>query len=95
MAKISIELEEVLPNSFLAMNQQRKIIAYSYSRERVLELSAASGVLCPWIAKASTYPGYPLYVGKVSIDGETSSVIIDERQKDGLLGLLKLVPKAK
>lgn len=89
MVKITIKLEEVLPNGFLALNQKGEIISYSYSRERTLDLSTASGVLSPWIVRASNFPGYPLYVAKINENEKIRSLIINEKQKKNLLELLK------
>ena len=90
MDKIAMEFKRIPSNYFLAMKSRGKIVAYSYSIERVLELSAAAGELAPFTTKASAYQGYPLYVGRVNIDGKVHEIIIDEKQKEGLLKLFVL-----
>ena len=85
MRNIGVEFEQIPPGYLLALDSERQIKAYSYSRERVLELSVAEGELAPYIILAKNFPGYPLYSAKISLDGTNKRAIINEEQKNNLL----------
>jgi len=84
MKKIEIELNEIPSDYFITMAKTGRLVAYASTRERALDLSAASGEPAPWIVKASTFQGYPFYSIKVKSEGECIERIINEKERKRL-----------
>jgi len=76
---MSIEKEVELPwkpNDFLAITPDKKVISYSYSEKRAYEISAARGILPPWVIPASLYDSK-----KYELSDEIKEKIISQQQK--------------
>jgi len=74
-----IEKEVELPwksNDFLAISADKKIVSYSYSEKRAYEISAARGILPPWVIPASLYDSK-----KYELSDEIKEIIISQQRR--------------